>query len=123
MNITGPGEYTAPLGAISPATGFGELEFSTFSSGVCFEWDSWGLRTLIPTWEGSPYICGDADGNGGVSIGDAVFIINYIFGGGPAPDPLEAGDPDCSGGVSIADAVYLINYIFGGGPAPCAACS
>ncbi len=62
---------------------------------------------------------GDADGNGQVSIGDAVFIINYIFGGGPAPDPLSLADADCSGGVSIGDAVYIINYIFGGGPAPC----
>ncbi len=69
-----------------------------------------------------PYICGDADASGGISIGDAVFIINYIFGGGPAPVPEAAADADCSGGVSIGDAVYLINFIFGGGPAPCAAC-
>jgi len=68
------------------------------------------------------YTCGDADGNSSVSIGDAVFVVNYIFGGGPAPVPLEAADADCSGGVSIGDAVYLINYIFGGGPAPCAVC-
>jgi hypothetical protein len=62
--------------------------------------------------------CGDADGSGGFSIGDAVYIINYIFGGGPAPNPLCLGDADGSGGISIGDAVYLINYIFGGGPAP-----
>ncbi len=69
-----------------------------------------------------PYICGDADGGGTISIGDAVHIINYIFGGGPAPDPEIAADADCSGAVSIGDAVYLINFIFGGGPAPCATC-
>jgi hypothetical protein len=68
------------------------------------------------------YVCGDADGSGGVSIGDAVFIINYIFGGGPAPDPAAAGDADCSGSVSIGDAVFIINFIFGGGPAPCSSC-
>ncbi|MCC6962918.1 MAG: hypothetical protein IT585_06675, partial [candidate division Zixibacteria bacterium] len=48
---------------------------------------------------------------------------NYIFAGGPAPNPLLAGDADCTGAVSISDAVYLINYIFAGGPAPCEACS
>ncbi len=69
-----------------------------------------------------PYFCGDADGSFSVSIADAVFLINYIFAGGSAPEPLIAGDADCSGGVSIADAVHLINYIFGGGPAPCAGC-
>ncbi len=65
------------------------------------------------------YICGDANGSGAVDIDDVVFLINYIFGGGPAPDPLAAGDADCSGGIDIDDVVYLINYIFGGGPAPC----
>ena len=30
-------------------------------------------------------ISGDPDGNGSTSIGDAVYIINYIFGGGPPP--------------------------------------
>ncbi len=68
------------------------------------------------------YLCGDADGTGIVTISDAVYMINYIFGGGPAPDPLESGDADCNGIVTISDAVYLINYIFGGGPVPCAGC-
>ncbi len=72
---------------------------------------------------GPPSVPGDVDGNGIVSISDAVFLINYIFAGGPAPNPLLAGDADCTGAVSISDAVYLINYIFAGGPAPCEACS
>ncbi len=63
-------------------------------------------------------LCGDADGSGNWSIGDAVYLINYIFGGGPPPDPPSNGDADGSGGISIGDAVYLINYIFGGGPPP-----
>lgn len=62
--------------------------------------------------------CGDADGSGAFSISDAVFLINYIFAGGAAPDPLCEGDADGSGAVSISDAVYLINYIFAGGPVP-----
>ncbi len=72
---------------------------------------------------GTPYSAGDADGSGSISIGDAVFLINYIFGGGLPPMPLGSGDADCSGGISIGDAVFLINYIFGGGPAPCGSCS
>ncbi len=59
---------------------------------------------------------GDADVSGDISIGDAVYIINYIFGGGPPSPVSNAGDADCSGGISIGDAVYIINYIFGGGP-------
>jgi CubicO group peptidase (beta-lactamase class C family) len=69
-----------------------------------------------------PIHCGDADGSGIISISDVVYLINFIFGGGPAPNPINAGDADCNGIVNISDAVYLINYIFAGGPAPCAAC-
>ncbi len=66
--------------------------------------------------------CGDADNSGAVTISDAVYLINYIFAGGPAPNPLGTGDADCSGSISISDAVYLIAHIFAGGPAPCAGC-
>lgn len=72
--------------------------------------------------QGPSYVCGDADGNDLVNISDAVYLVNYIFGGGDAPDPLLAADADCDGIVNISDAVYLVGYIFGGGPAPCAVC-
>ncbi len=70
----------------------------------------------------SGFLCGDADGSSVISISDAVFLINYIFAGGPPPDPIAAGDVDCNGIITISDAVYMINYIFAGGTAPCAAC-
>jgi hypothetical protein len=66
-----------------------------------------------------PYICGDADGSEGIDIDDVVFLINYIFSGGPTPDPIESSDADCSGDIDIDDVVYLITYIFSGGNAPC----
>ncbi|MGB5106046.1 MAG: thrombospondin type 3 repeat-containing protein [Candidatus Zixiibacteriota bacterium] len=59
---------------------------------------------------------GDADGNLIITISDAVYIINFIFSGGPTPCN---GDADCNCIITISDAVYLINYIFSGGPAPC----
>ena len=65
------------------------------------------------------YLSGDADNNGIITISDAVFLINYIFSGGPAPCPPRNGDADCNTITTISDAVYLINYIFAGGPAPC----
>ncbi len=67
-------------------------------------------------------VCGDADGSGQITISDAVYLISYIFAGGPAPSPILSGDADCNAIVTISDAVYLINYIFAGGAAPCAAC-
>ncbi|MGB5105672.1 MAG: M12 family metallo-peptidase [Candidatus Zixiibacteriota bacterium] len=68
------------------------------------------------------YVCGDADGNGIITVSDAVFLINFIFAGGPAPSPAIAADADCNGLITISDAVYLVNYIFAGGASPCASC-
>jgi aminopeptidase N len=67
-------------------------------------------------------LCGDADGSTGIDISDAVYLIAYIFSGGPAPVLAVNGDPNCDGSTDISDAVYLISYIFSGGPAPCATC-
>jgi hypothetical protein len=61
---------------------------------------------------------GDANGDGTVNIGDAVYIISYVFKGGPAPEPLEAGDANCDLDVNIGDAVFIISYVFKGGPPP-----
>jgi hypothetical protein len=63
--------------------------------------------------------CGDADASGEVDIDDVVYLIAYIFSGGPAPVPYVSGDADCFGGVDIDDVVYLIAYIFSGGNPPC----
>ncbi len=67
-------------------------------------------------------ICGDANADDQINISDAVLLINYVFAGGPEPNPLTVGDTDCSGQVSISDAVLLINFIFAGGSGPCASC-
>ena len=64
-------------------------------------------------------ICGDANGDLTMNISDAVFIINYAFAGGPAPDPLFTGDTNCDSSVDISDSVYIINYAFAGGNPPC----
>lgn len=78
-----------------------------------------GLVIVCPTG----FMFGDADFSGIVNISDAVYLINYIFAGGPAPHPIKlVGDADCNGAISISDAVYIINYIFSGGPAPCNPC-
>jgi len=69
------------------------------------------------------FLCGDANASGSVDIDDVVYLIAYIFMGGPPPQPADqSGDVDCSGGVDIDDVVYLIAYIFTGGPPPCYYC-
>jgi hypothetical protein len=74
---------------------------------------------VVTVVEVSSEMRGDCDGSGGIDIDDVVFLINYIFSGGPAPDPVEMGDVNCEAGIDIDDAVYLIAYIFASGPEPC----
>ena len=66
------------------------------------------------------FLCGDANKDGVVDIGDVVYLINYLFINGPAPVPiLHAGDANCDEVVDVSDVVYLINYLFVNGPEPC----
>jgi hypothetical protein len=64
-------------------------------------------------------LCGDVDASDAVDIDDVVFLIQYIFASGTAPDPIEKGDVDVSGAIDIDDVVFLIQYIFSSGPSPC----
>ena len=65
------------------------------------------------------YICGDANGDMPVNVSDAVYLINFVFTGGDAPDPLESGEVNCDSSVNVSDAVYIINFVFTGGNNPC----
>lgn len=66
-------------------------------------------------------VVGDANGDGDVNIGDAVYMINLVFKGGPPPIPypLCSGDANCDCEANVGDAVYVINLVFKGGPPPC----
>jgi hypothetical protein len=78
------------------------------------------IDTLAQSGVFAVKICetGDANGDGIINSADVVYLINYLFKGGPPPVPLEAGDANGDGIVNSADVVYLINYLFKGGPPP-----
>jgi hypothetical protein len=73
---------------------------------------------LFPGW-----VFGDATGDSIVNVADVVHMINYLFVGGPAPDPLPTGDSNRDCKVDVADVVYLINHLFAAGPAPLRGCA
>ncbi len=62
---------------------------------------------------------GDANDDGKINVGDVLFLINYLFAGGPEPSPWENGDVNCNGEINIEDVVYLVAFLFQGGPPPC----
>lgn len=71
----------------------------------------------------STYLAGDANGDAVVELADVVYLLNYLYRSGPAPDPLAAGDPNADCIVEMADIVYLINYLYKGGLAPQQGCA
>jgi enediyne biosynthesis protein E4 len=102
---------------------FGLEDAATIDS-IIVEWPS-GMIDILTNVAPNQFmtitesLCGDANGDGNINVGDAVYVISYIFRGGPAPQPPVAGDANCDGKVNVGDAVYVISYIFKGGPAPC----
>ena len=81
---------------------------------------------VLATLPDSAYVIGDAkkrtlherSDNGHVDIADVVFLINYLYKFGPAPDPPQRGDLNGDSEVTLADIVYLINYLYRAGPPP-----
>ncbi len=65
------------------------------------------------------YICGDANRDEQIDLGDVVHLINYLYRDGSEPLPIEAGDCNLDEIVDLGDIIYLINYLFKGGPPPC----
>jgi hypothetical protein len=65
------------------------------------------------------YTCGDCTDDGIIDVGDLTYLINYLFIGGPAPDPMQTGDVNSDGEVDVSDIVHFINYLFLGGSLSC----
>ena len=61
-----------------------------------------------------PFILGDVNGDGLVTIGDVTTLIDYLLGGGEEIN-LEAADFNQVGGVTIGDATALIDYLLSTG--------
>lgn len=67
-------------------------------------------------------VAGDANNDNSTNVGDAVYTINHVFKGGPAPTCKDEGDANFDCRTNVGDAVYLINHVFKGGAAPQCGC-
>lgn len=59
------------------------------------------------------YMIGDVNGNGGVDIGDAVSIVNYLVGKETSTFIIKAADTNKNGQIDIGDAVTIVNFLVG----------
>lgn len=65
-----------------------------------------------------PFRAGDVNKNGAINLGDIIYLVNYLYKGGPAPNPSRLGDATSDGITNLVDLVFLVNYVFKGGPGP-----
>jgi len=57
---------------------------------------------------------GDANGNGVFNGVDVVYLVNYLKGIGPAPDPLMSANVNGDCEVNANDVTFMVNYLKGG---------
>lgn len=70
---------------------------------------------------GDCFVRGNCDGEGELTITDAIVLLSFNFLGNSSPPPcLAACDANGDGTVtgSVTDAVYLLGFLFLGGPPP-----
>ncbi len=101
---------SASMGEV--AVGFGSSEDFGISQGF--------LEIVESTCCG---LAGDANNDGAVNVGDAVFMINFVFKSGSAPECGDEGDANSDCALNVGDAVFLINYVFKSGPVPECGCA
>jgi hypothetical protein len=74
------------------------------------------VTLVVPaTLEITAGICGDCDGSGDVTPGDAYMVLNYL-GAGPQPVSCWAANVNGDSGITTGDGFHLLNYL-GAGPA------
>lgn len=96
-----------------------------------FDWDGDGAGDVLVSNDASTvylvfggarkageFVRGDANGDGGFDLSDAVFLLSYLFLGGPHPPCEDAADADDAGTLEITDAIYILGHLFLGAPAP-----
>ncbi len=71
-----------------------------------------GVFAALPTLYAQPLSCGDADGNGIVTISDVAYMLNYVYKGGPPPADFDEADFDHHQEWTTADAEMIFNCTF-----------
>jgi hypothetical protein len=80
-------------------------------------------RTEGPVWRfrtrEKQFRRGDADGSGGlVNLTDGIFLLNYLYLGGPVPPCQRSADSENDDDMDLTDVVRLLNHLYLGGPEP-----
>ena len=113
----GEGEQLINTGFLMNYTGYGLL----VSAQAAYDGLT-GVPALVQIGQGVPCCVDrgnvDHDPMGVLDIADLVYLVTYMFDGGPPPPCPGEADVDASVLIDIADLIYLVDYMFNTGPAP-----
>lgn len=76
------------------------------------------LATITISYLRQPFVRGEINEDGSVDIGDAIFLLGYLFQGAPPPTEPQSADVNADGNVDVADVVRLLDYLFSQGDPP-----
>jgi len=113
---------TLRFAMLSTSTDTLELEFTLLQNGgrtngyAVWENDRWNFASLQNKYAwidiDLSYVIGDADGSGWMDIDDVVYLIQYVYQGGPEPSPVSRGDFNGDLAVDENDIMDLLMCIF-----------
>jgi hypothetical protein len=67
---------------------------------------------------GTQFVRGNANADAQINITDGIYVLNYLFLGGPAPPCAESANANGDAVLNITDGIYILNFLFLGGPQP-----
>jgi len=118
--------YLPPLPFVGPSSG--KVLSSSFEFGGYGGEEDDAMQKMSDCLKGivrDDFRRGDCNADGNLDIGDAIFLLDGLFGGGVAGSCESACDANDDGNVDIGDAIWKLAFLFSGGaapPAPFAAC-
>ncbi|MEM7167654.1 MAG: hypothetical protein AAF581_19535 [Planctomycetota bacterium] len=74
--------------------------------------------STVTLFDSPMFLRGDCNSDGGISLPDAIFMLNYLFAFGVPPSCFSGCDVDDNGAVQLPDAIILLNYLFSQGAPP-----
>ncbi|MFH1327100.1 MAG: dockerin type I domain-containing protein [archaeon] len=102
----------------SPGSLHGKVIGGDLPEGGNFYDSSDDSRVLISSYFGYFFKKGDLNKDGLITESDLVFLTDYMFSGGPAPNPLGLADANSDNRVDVSDQTFLSKYVFNDGPFP-----
>jgi hypothetical protein len=106
---------TTKLDVTAPAGGSGWAALEICNPDGC-DSETNGFHYIA---SGTPFVRGDANGDGDVDLSDPIAILGDLFLGDPADAQCrDALDSDDSGQLDITDAIKILNFLFLGASPP-----